>query len=287
MGFRRGLLFVCVALFALAAFFLVIGNTMAQNTPPGINMSEYTGTITVSASGDVYAEPDLAKVTIGVVTEAATSTEAMSDNAVAMSKVIDAIKRLGIPDKDIKTSTVSLQPKYEYQYPTSAGSPASQDKAVPPMPPDKAVPPMPSPTPPASLSTRIVGYTATNTVTVTVRDLSLVGKVIDEGYSGGANTIKGVAFMLSDEKGAAVYKEALRKAVAEAEDKARVLASAAGISDYRLKTISESGQYIPLAYDVMERGVAPGMAAMAPTPISPGQNKVTATVGLTYVYIPQ
>jgi uncharacterized protein YggE len=277
MRFRQGFLFVCGALFALAAIFLIIGNTTAQNAPSKINMSEFCGTITVTGSGDVYSEPDLAKVTIGVTTEATTSTKAMGDNADAMSKVIDAIKRLGIPEKDIKTSTVSLQPKYEYQYPTTASYPTSTDKAVPPT---------PTSTPPTSLSTRIVGYTAVNTVTVTVRDMSLVGKVIDEGYNGGANNINGVTFLLSDEKGATVYKEALKKAVAEAKDKADVLATAAGISDYKLKTVSENGQYYPVAYDAMERSAASGMA-VAPTPISPGQNKVTATVGLTYVYVPQ
>jgi uncharacterized protein YggE len=276
MGFKKGFLFACGALFALAALFLIIGNTMAQNAPrEGINSSLYSGTISVTASGDVYAEPDLAKVTIGVVTEATTSSQAMSDNANAMSKVIDNIKALGIDSKDIRTSTVSLQPKYEYQYPTATSAPASTS--------DKMVPP----SAPGSLSTRIVGYTATNTVTVTVHDLSKVGKVIDEGYGGGANTIQGVTFMLSDEKGATVYKEALKKAVAEAKDKADVLAGAAGITDYKLKSISDSGQYIPMAYDVMERSAAGTMSAMAPTPISPGQNKVTANVALTYVYVPQ
>jgi uncharacterized protein len=280
MGFRQGFLFACGALFALAAIFLIIGNTTAQNTPPGINTSQYSGSITVTGNGYVYADPDLAKVTIGVTTEATTSTKAMGDNADAMSAVVAAIKRLGISDKDIKTSTVSLQPKYEYQYPTTAVAPSATGM-------DKAVPPVPTQTPPTSLSTRIVGYTAVNTVTVTVRDMSLVGKVIDEGYNGGANQINGVTFLLSDEKGATVYKEALQKAVAEAKDKASLLATAAGISDIKLKTIAENGQYVPLAYDVMERGAGVAMAAVAPTPISPGQNKVTATVGLTYVYVPQ
>ncbi len=281
MGFRQGFLFVCGALFALAAIFTVIGNGTAQNSLSGVNMSQYTGTITATGNGYVYADPDMAKVTVGVTTEASTSSQAMNDNAAAMTRVVDAIKRLGISEKDIKTSTVSLQPKYEYQYPTSVarvGYPEGTDKAVPPTP--------PTPVPPTSLSTKIVGYTATNTVTITVRDLSKVGAVIDEGYGGGANTINGVTFLLSDEKGAVVYKEALQKAVAEARDKASVLASAAGITDYRLKTVSENGQYYPMAYDVMP-AMAKASGAETPTPISPGQNKVTATVGLTYVYIPQ
>lgn len=268
MGFKQGFLFTCGAILALAAILLIIGNTSAQNTAPAVNMSIYTGTISVSGTGYVYAEPDMAKVSIGVTTEATTSTQAMADNANAMDKVINAIKAQGIPAGDIKTSTVSLQPKYEYQYPTSSSG--SYDK----------------PSPPASLSTRIVGYTATNTVTVTVRDISKVGAVIDAGYNGGANQIHGVSFTLSDEKGASVYKQALQKAVAEASDKAKVIASASGVGEIKLKTISESGQYYPVAYDGMERS-AMATGAVAPTPVSPGQQHVSATVSLTYVYIPQ
>ena len=152
-----------------------------------------------------------------------------------MDKVINAIKAQGIPASDIKTSRVSLQPKYEYQYPTTSSS--SPDKAVPP----------------TSLSTRIVGYTATNTVTVTVRDMSKVGGVIDAGCNGGANQIQGVTFTLSDEKAATVYKQALQKAVTQATDKAKVIASASGVGEIKLKSISESGQYYPVAYDGMER----------------------------------
>jgi uncharacterized protein YggE len=267
MGFKQGFLFMCGALAVLAVLFLIIGNTAAQNTAPAVNMSIYTGSLSVSGTGYVWAEPDMAKVTIGVTTEATTSTQAMGDNANAMDKVVNAIKAQGIPAIDIRTSTVSLQPKYEYQYPTSSSSP---DKAVPP----------------TSLSTRIVGYTATNTVTVTVRDMSKVGAVIDAGYNGGANQIHGVTFTLSDEKAASVYKQALQKAVTEAGDKAKVIASASGVGEIKLKSISESGQYYPVAYDAMERS-AMAAGAVAPTPVSPGQQQVSATVSMTYVYIPQ
>jgi uncharacterized protein YggE len=268
MGFKQGFLFMSGAILALAVIFLIIGNTSAQNTAPAVNMSIYTGTLSVSGTGYVFSEPDLAKVTIGVTTEAVTSTQAMGDNANAMDNVINAIKAQGIPASDIKTSRVSLQPKYEYQYPTTSSS--SPDKAVPP----------------TSLSTRIVGYTATNTVTVTVRDMSKVGGVIDAGYNGGANQIQGVTFTLSDEKAATVYKQALQKAVAQATDKAKVIASASGVGEIKLKSISESGQYYPVAYDGMERS-AMASGAVAPTPISPGEQQVSATVSMTYVYIPQ
>jgi uncharacterized protein YggE len=193
MGFKQGFLFVSGALFALAAIFIIIGSSTAQNTPPAINMSLYAGTLSVSGNSYVYADPDLAKVTIGVTTEAATSTQAMADNANAMDQVIKAIKQLGISEKDIKTSRVSLQPKYSYEYPTATAYPDKPNIAVPP-------------SPPTSLATKIVGYTATNTVTVTVRDMAKVGQVIDAGYNSGANQVQGVTFLLSDEKGAEVYK---------------------------------------------------------------------------------
>ncbi len=260
---------MCGALAVLSVLFLIIGNTTAQNTAPAVNMSIYTGSLSVSGTGYVWAEPDMAKVTIGVTTEATTSTQAMGDNAEAMNAVINAIKAQDIPAIDIRTSTVSLQPKYEYQYPTATTSP--YEKAVPP----------------TSLSTRIVGYTATNTVTVTVRDLSKIGAVIDAGYNGGANQIHGVTFTLSDEKAASVYKQALEKAVTEAAGKSKVIASASGVGEIKLKSISESGQYYPVAYDGMERSAMATGAAAPPTPVSPGQQQVSATVSMTYVYIPQ
>ncbi len=276
MGFRHGFLFAGGALFALAALFIIVGSTMAQNAAAQpLNTSLYSGTLSVQGTGYVYADPDLAKVTVGVTTEATTSTQAMADNANAMSQVISAIKALGIPASDIRTSTVSLQPKYSYEYPTAYDTVASGKAAG-----SGAI----SPSPPTALTTKIVGYTATTTVTVTVRDMSLVGKVIDEGYAGGANQVQGVTFLLSDEKGATVYKEALKQAVAEAKGKATVLAEAAGVGEIKLKTVSESGQYYPVAYDAMEARAA-GVASV-PTPISPGQNKVSATVSLTYVYVP-
>src|SRR5208337_5634712 len=121
MKFKQGFLFAVGALFALAVVFTIIGSTMAQNVDPLTNSSANTGTITVTGSGTVYADPDMAQVSIGVTNDAATAAQAMSDNAQAMTNVINSIEQLGIASKDVKTSTVSLQPKYAYQYPTATG----------------------------------------------------------------------------------------------------------------------------------------------------------------------
>lgn len=280
MGFKRGFLFGIGALFALAAICIIIGNTTAQYAASGVNPSSYNGTITVTGSGSVYADPDMAQVSIGVTNEATTATQAMSDNAAAMTKVMNALEGQGIAKADIKTSTVSLQPKYSYEYPKAYYS-GSAGTMMPAASTTSAIAPVPT-SAPTVLTTQIVGYTATNTVTVTVRDLAKVGPVIDAGYNNGANQVNGVSFMLSDDKASTVYQQALQNAIKNGADKAKSMATASSVGDIKLKTISESGMYYPMAYQAF--GGAYAADAAVSTPISPGQNKVTATVSLTYVY---
>ena len=289
MGFKRGFLFAIGAVFALAVIFTIIGSTMAQNVTTVTNSSQYKGTITVTGTGTVYAVPDMAQVSIGVTNDAATATQAMSDNAQAMTNVINAIEQLGIPSTDVKTSTVSLQPKYAYEYPTTvepstaynnASSGGSSGTMVPAITSSPLIPVATAS--PTVLTTQIVGYTATNMVTVTIRDLTLVGPVIDAGYSNGANQVNGVTYTLSDSLAASVYQQALQSAMTNGAAKAQTLATAAGISGIELKTISESSMYYPVSFQALE----PAASAddVVSTPVSSGQNQVTATVSLTYAY---
>ncbi len=92
---------------------------------------------------------------------------------------------------------------------------------------------------------KIVGYRATNTMTVKVKDLSKIGSTIDAANNAGANRVNGVSFELSDELAADMYKQALTKAVSDGSDKAKTISSAAGVSNLTLKSISESGTYYP------------------------------------------
>src|SRR5208337_3620544 len=128
----------------------------------------------------------------------------------------------------------SLQPKYAYQYPTATGvynnasSTDSSGVMIPAVKTTLITPNIPVPTSaPTVLTTQIVGYTATNTVTVTVRDLSQVGPVIDAGYNNGANQVNGVTFSLSDGTAASVYQQALQNAMTNGAAKAQALANAA------------------------------------------------------------
>jgi uncharacterized protein YggE len=289
MGFKHGFLFAIGAVFALAVIFTIIGSTMAQNVTTVTNSSQYKGTITVTGTGTVYVVPDMAQVSIGVTNDAATATQAMSDNAQAMTNVINAIGQLGIASTDVKTSTVSLQPKYAYEYPTTvepstaynnASSGGSSGTMIPAITSSPLIPV--ATTSPTVLTTQIVGYTATNMVTVTIRDLTLVGPVIDAGYNNGANQVNGVTYTLSDSLAASVYQQALQSAMTNGAAKAQTLATAAGISGIELKTISESSMYYPVSFQALE----PAASAddVVSTPVSSGQNQVTATVSLTYAY---
>jgi len=256
MELKRGLMLGFGLFVAAAAILVIMGNAAADSTPLSTDKADKERTVTVTGTGSVYSVPDIAKFSTGVVTEADTSTEAMQKNARLMDAVVNAIKGAGIPEKDIKTSRITLEPVYNYY---------SQPQG-------------------ATEKPRIVGYKATNTVTVTIRDLSKVGTTIDAANNAGANKVAGVTFELSDEKATVVYKEALTKAVKEGGDKAKTIADAAGTGALTLKSISESGAYYPQPY-YMEYGMAARAAdAAPPTPVSPGEQKVQATVSMVYTF---
>lgn len=254
MELKRGLMFGFGVFLALAVVLAIMGHAAADTTPLSTDKER---TITVTGTGSVYAVPDIAKFSTGVVTEADTSTAAMQKNAQLMDAVVNAIKSSGIPEKDIKTSRVTLEPVYNY-YSQPQGS---------------------------TEKPKIVGYRATNTVTVTIRDLSKVGTTIDAANNAGANKVNGVSFELSEEKAADVYKQALKKAVSDGSDKAKTIADAAGTGVITLKSISESGTYYPQPYYVDYGGSMEARAAAAPpTPVSPGEQKVQATVSMVYTF---
>ena len=257
MELKRGLLFGMGALLALAILMACIGVAGASDATMTSQGDARDHTITVTGTGSVSATPDIAKFSAGVVTEANLSADAMSKNAQTMDAVVSAIKNSGIPDKDIRTGSVTLDPVYNYY---------TQPKD-------------------SSEKPQIVGYRASNSVTVTVKDLTKAGSAIDAANGAGANSINGVSFELSDDLAASVYKQALTKAVSDGADKANTIASAAGTGNLTLKNISESGSYVPqqvyFGNAVMPR--AAGVMA-PPTPVSPGEQKVQASVTMTYTF---
>jgi uncharacterized protein len=201
-------------------------------------------TITVTGRGEVFAAPDEATVTLGVTTEAPEASVAMRDNSEAMGAVLARLAGLGIAERDLQTTALSLQPRWDHRQ-SSDGEP------------------------------RITGFVATNMLTVRVRDLGALGGVLDATLGDGANTLGGLSFGISDDR--ALRDEARRAAVAEAVATARVLAEAAGVTLGRVEEIVEGGGAgRPTPFARMD------MAMESSVPVAPGELSLAAQVTITW-----
>lgn len=233
---------------ALAAVLLTGAAPLAQAQADGdvVAGSMFRATtLTVSAHGDIRTAPDMATISLGVETQAPTAAQAMAANADRMSQVVAALKRGGIPARDIQTSGLNLGAQYDYQ---------------------------------PNVQPRLTGYTASNQVTVTVNDLGKLGPSLDAVVAAGANQVNGVSFGLKD-PGAA--EDAARvRAVQALQARASLYANAAGLRVVRLINLSEGGGYSP---PQPVRFMAKAMAAdSAPTPVEPGQLNVRIDVSGMY-----
>ena len=204
-------------------------------------------TISVSGTGSVIISPDLADLRLGVSVDAPTVNEARDSAAESMSAVIASLKKLGIAERDIQTTTLSLSPVYDY----------SSDGGRP----------------------RLTGYNLTNAVVVTIRDLAKVGDAIDGALGAGGTTLDGVSFRVSDP--ASAEKQAREAAMVEAKAKAQTLAAAASVSITGVVSISETSAPVP--YPVYYDGARDLASAEIATPVQPGTNEVTVTVAVVYL----
>jgi uncharacterized protein YggE len=221
--------------------------------PPTGSVSYAGSGIHVSGSGKAVAVPDIAFFSAGVVTTDKTAAAASRLNAEAMDRVIKALKAMGIEDKDIKTQTVSVWPEYDYGYRDGSG------REMP----------------------LIIGYRAENTVSVTLRDISMAGEAIDAVVNAGSNQVYGLSYSFSDEKRDALYASALEAAVLDGTRKAGVIADAIGAEKITPISVSESGGYYPPVYRVMAEAAAKD-GSTVPTPVSPGELEVQASVSMSF-----
>lgn len=161
--------------------------------------------ITVTAAGQVSAEPDMARITSGVLTDGATAREALTRNSEAMRKLIEGLKANGIEAKDIQTSGLRIDPRYT--------NPREGEAPV------------------------ISGYQVSNEVMVTARDLDKLGDVLDALVTLGANQMNGLSFEVS--KAETLKDEARKEAIANALRRAKLYAAAAGAEVGEVVSISE------------------------------------------------
>jgi uncharacterized protein YggE len=219
----------------------------AAQVPQTIVAGPPSHTITVTGSADVKAVPDQAMVQLGVTTRASTAQTAMAQNNTAMAQVVAALKQLGIPAVNIQTSSVSLNPIYNQPPPQNPG-----------------------------LAPQLAGFEASNSVSVLLSDLTLVGPAIDAGVAAGANQIQGISFRLSNEQ--PFQLTALQQAGMQARAKAQALATSLGVTLGSVDAILESSAQSTPVYPgaVSAPNVAPA------TPILPGQVDVHADVQVRF-----
>jgi uncharacterized protein len=219
---------------AIAAFAGVFQPSGAQSAPA---VDASSGGITVLGTGSANLTPDRASFAFGTVSQAATASAALAASSQSVTRVIAALKRAGVAQADLQTSDVSLSPRMN-----DNGS-------------------------------EIVGYTASNSVTATIRKIGDAGDIVDAAVGAGANQVFGPNLLASDQD--AAYRNALKAAVADARAKAETLATASSSTLGRITAIVEGGGGVPPM--PLEAGAKDSSVS-----IEPGTQKIEATVSVTF-----
>lgn len=237
------IIFILLALFLLFAGFNQLVN--ARNSYRNAGAENIYQTVNFIGEGKIKAEPDTAKVDIGLVTEGKDTIIVQNENSVKMNAVIKFLKELGINEADIKTSNYSLSPKYEY----------SKGK------------------------NSLVGYILNQNLTVTVRKLDTIGEILDGSVKNGANRIDSVSLFV--DKPEELKNKAREEAVKTAKEKAMLASKSAGFRLGRMVGFSEgfSGEP-PVFFESLGKGVG-GVAPS--TQIEPGSQEIKVSVTLTYL----
>ncbi len=232
---------------ATVAAALSVSGALADETPQNA--------VAVQGEAEIQLPPDYAELELGVVTQGPVVGDALNDNNARMSRVVQAIEALGIAERDIRTSDFAIQPKYEK---LPQGEYDIEDFRS------------------------IVGYAVANKVTVTVRNLPLVARIIDESVKAGANASSRVSFEVDHLT--AHLDDARRQAVESAHHKAEVLSEAAQVKLGRAISITDnqadtSYNGRPQRFAIETIVVS---ASRFPTPIEPGLVTIHSAVTVVY-----
>lgn len=244
-----------------------------------------TNTVSFSGEGKVLAKPDIAVISFAVVTEATTSKVAQDANSQKSQKITDFLKKQGIEDKDIKTSSYNVYPQYGYPRPLLRQG--SEGSTVP----------MPlgangMPVPPESSSAgtgqsypqyydsnpKITGYQVNQSFEVKVRNLDKVSGILDGLVSAGANQVNNLGFQIDEPD--KLKSEARALAIADAKKKADDLKNQLGIRLGRIVNFSENSGGWPGPIYMMEAKTADGRGSGPSLPT--GENEITINVTITY-----
>lgn len=218
-----------------------------------------TNTITVTGNGEVFAVPDRATFTVSVREEAEDVAGAQDKSTAKINAIIAYLKEAGVEEKDIKTQSYNVNPKYEY---TQA---ACTNFSCPPS------------------NQKLVGFEVYQTLEVKVQDPKKAGELLTGVGGKGASEVSSLSFTVEDED--ALRAQAREQAISEAKEKADALAKQLGVSVVRIVGFYEdAGGYPPMPYAYGKGGVAMDAALesrVAPT-LPTGENKIVSNVNVTY-----
>ncbi len=243
----------CALLSVLTIFVVVLILSTSVDVVNKIKEGKYISqnvrmrnSIVISEIGEVYASPDLAVVTFAVVNEAKSVTDAMNENSATMNNVINAVKEQGIEDKDLKTTSFNIYPRYEY-------SEGTYGKRT------------------------LVEYEVVQELQAKIRDLGKIGIIIERAADSGANRVDDLYLTIDDQD--ALKKQAREQAIAQAKVKAEELTLQLGVKLGKIVSFNENF-YVP-RYDTqfsMKEGIGGGEVP----DIQTGENKISVSVVITY-----
>ncbi|MES2729825.1 MAG: SIMPL domain-containing protein [Pseudomonadota bacterium] len=204
--------------------------------------------LTISASSDVKAAPDVAMITAGILSVAPNVAAAMKENTTQMNAMFAAVKEAGIAEKDMQTNGFSIQPQYMY----------AENQAP-----------------------RITGYQVSNNLTIKIRDMTKIGTMLDTLATRGANQVSGPDFTIDNPD--ALMDKARAEAVAKARSRAEIYAQAADLKIKRITAISEQMMAPPMpVYKAARMEMAADAMGAGPAPIAAGEVGMSVTVNVGF-----
>jgi uncharacterized protein YggE len=203
-------------------------------------------TLSLSGTGKVTIKANQAIIILGVYTEGKSADYAEQENALRMTDVMNSLKALGIPDTDMQTISYTINPEYDYDLKMT------------------------------------VGYQVTNTLQITVDDLTKVGSIIDKTSTAGANTISSVTFTVSDAEFAKYKLQAYSLAVSDVQAKEKAITDGFGITVAGIQSINEN-YYFPMYQNVYTTMDSKSAGVVPSTPIVSGTLDISITLNVVYL----
>ncbi len=212
-------------------------------------------TVSVQGVGKIGAKPDVVHIQLGVTSEAPTAKDALAANNEAMNRLFQVVKERGIAEKDVQTSHIQVMPQYSQPRPPRPGEE------------------------PKEFIPRIIGYRVDNSVSIRSRQIDKLGALLDAVVEGGANQIHGISFRIDDDD--KLEAEARKRAMADAKEKAALIAGEAGlVVGPPIRIVEQSGPQLMSDFAPAPRMRA--MAAAAPMPVAAGEQDVTVSISVIY-----